>query len=203
MCLYEQLVMYLGPPKNPRQKKWSSVNEVPAGCVVRIAGALWCVVVSQVFVYMWYMKVYEAYVLFGQSTCQFPRRVKILRAPYPSIPDVYGKYCGKSMCQFPISAHPTDPSQTPRIRLIYLHIPHINTCDTTTHHNAPAMRTTQPAGNSFTLDHFFWLGRRVYTRYGGCGAKGAQHVDQSKSGSGRRTGGYARGTSAVPKVSKG
>jgi len=52
------------------------------------------------------------------------------------------------MCQFPISAYPTDPSQTPRIRLIYLHIPHINTCDTTTHHNAPAMRTKQPAGKA-------------------------------------------------------
>ena len=65
------------------------------------------------------------------------------------------------MCQFPISAHPTDFSQTPRIRLIYLHIPHINTCDTTTHHNAPAMRTTQPAGKSFTLDQFFW--RHVVT----------------------------------------
>jgi hypothetical protein len=47
------------------------------------------------------------------------------------------------------------------------------------------------------------LGRRVYRRYGGGGAKGAQPVDQGKSGSGRRTGGYARGTSAVPEVSKG
>ena len=47
------------------------------------------------------------------------------------------------------------------------------------------------------------LERRVYTRYGGCITKGTQHVDQSKSGSGRRTGGYAEGTSAVPKVSKG
>ena len=50
MCLYEQLVMYLGAQKNPRQKNWSSVNDFPAGCVVRIAGALWCVVVSQVFI---------------------------------------------------------------------------------------------------------------------------------------------------------
>ena len=39
-----------------------------------------------------------------------------------------------ALCQFPTSAHPTDPSETPRIRFIYLHIPHINTCDTTTHH---------------------------------------------------------------------
>ena len=50
MCLYEQLVMYLGAQKNPRQKKRSSVNDFPAGCVVRIAGALWCIVVSQVFI---------------------------------------------------------------------------------------------------------------------------------------------------------
>ena len=33
-----------------RQKKRSSVNDFPAGCVVRIAGAFWCVVVSQVFI---------------------------------------------------------------------------------------------------------------------------------------------------------
>ena len=62
------------------------------------------------------------------------------------------------MCQFPISAHPTDPSQTPRIRLIYLHIPHINTCDTTTHHNAPAMRITQPAGKAIYTRPFLLAG---------------------------------------------
>jgi len=89
--------------------------------------------------------------------CQFPMPVKLLRAEYPSIPDLYGKCCGKSRCQFPTSAHPTDPSETPRIRFIYLHIPHINTCDTTTRHNAPAMRTTQHAGKSLTLEHFLWL----------------------------------------------
>jgi len=33
-----------------RQRKCSSVSDFPAGCVVRIAGALWCVVVSQVFI---------------------------------------------------------------------------------------------------------------------------------------------------------
>ena len=37
-------------PRTSSQKKWSSVNDFPAGCVVRIAGALWCVVVSQVFI---------------------------------------------------------------------------------------------------------------------------------------------------------
>jgi hypothetical protein len=126
------------------QKKCSSVSDFPACCVVRVAGALWCVVT------FWTLTN-------GQSMRQFPMPVKLLRAEYPSIPDLYRKYCGKSMCQFPTSAHPTDPSETPRIRFIYLHIPHINTCDTTTHHNAPATRTTQHAGKSLTLEHFFWL----------------------------------------------
>jgi hypothetical protein len=81
---------------------------------------------------------------------------------------VYGGRCGKSRCQFPTRGDPTDPSETPHIRLVYPRISRTNTCDNTTQHNTTQHHTDAQrytTGNiqniTFTLGSSFW--RRFFS----------------------------------------